>query len=286
MIFPDHCRFIGVVDKYLREDYRPSDIIYFSSQYVLVFDAPDICNVYEVKSDGEGAFLKKCREVRKVSDASETLVYDRQVDITNRSDLIRKAASLCTGRIRTVVFQGVDRHYTFVHEPSMDGITTIDVYDVCPPEPAWLAYNIKRLDDAGMFGELMLSFDYHVLDLKDYEDSTKTTIFPCRASGLNGLFLDSLDHEPDGDIRLVGCNTSRLVFEAKYPQKKFDHINICPLSSRKPVRPFILRCCQSDKTGLRDAGGVQGVVVHWGANPREIYKAVKLLSDRIKNKRC
>jgi hypothetical protein len=283
MIFPSHCRLIGVISKHHRPDYKPDDAIYFSSQYLLIFDAPDHCAVYEVASEGEG-FIRRSKGVKKIADAGHTLVYDGDVDITNRADLVRKAAALCKGTIDTVVFRGVDRHYTFVHEPSPEELTTIDVYDVAPPVPAWLEYNVRRLDETGMFGDLMLTFDYHTLNLKDYEDPERTVIFPCHASGLNGLFLDSLDKEPKGDIKLVGCNTSKLVFDARYPLKRYEHVNICPLSTRKPTRPFILRCCQSDKLGMKEIGGVPGVVVHWGASPRDVYEAVRQLASTISKK--
>lgn len=281
MIFPSHCRFIGVIDKYDRKGYKPEDTVYFSSRYMLVFESPEKCEVYEVESDGEG-FLREQKGVRKVAGIGETMVYDKPADITNRSFLIRKAAELCKGNINTVIFRGVDRHYNFVHKPDISGLTKVDVFDVAPPWPAWLAFNIQRLDEAGLFGELMMDFKYNVTDLKRFEDPRRTTIFPCRASGLNGLFLDSLDEEPSGDIKLVGCNTSRLVFEARYPGKKYEHVNVCPLANAKPVRPFILRCCQSEKLGLKEIDGVKGVVVHWGANPREIFEAVRLLSSVLK----
>ncbi len=280
MIFPSHCRFIGVVDKYARQGYRPEDVVYFSSRYVLVFEAPDKCEVYEVQSDGEG-FLRDKKSVRKIAGVDETLIYSPPMDITNRAHMIKKAAELCKNNITTVVFRGVDRHYNFVHKPDTSVLTQVDVFDVAPPWPAWLAYNIQRQDEAGMYGELMFDFKYHVTDLKDLEDPGRTTIFPCRASGLNGLFLDSLDREPEGDIRLVGCNTSKLIFEAKYPGKPFEHVNVCPLTNVRPVRPFILRCCQSDKLGLKEISGIKGVVVHWGANPREIFEAIRILSSSL-----
>jgi hypothetical protein len=280
MIFPSHCRFVGVIDRRDRPDYQPDDAVYFSSQYMLIFDAPDRCEVYEVTSDGEG-FIRKKRDVKKIAGADQTLIYDGMVDITNRADLVRKASDACRGKINTVIFRGVDRHYTFVHEPSLDALKTIEVYDVAPPRPAWLEYNVRRLDETGMFGDLMLTFDYHTLDLKQYEDSTRTTIFPCKASGLNGLFLDSLDGEPQGDIKLVGCNTSKLVFNARYPLKRYEHVNICPLSTRKPRRPFIMRCCQSDKSGPTVIDGVPGTVVHWGASPRDVYNAIRQLAATL-----
>ncbi|HTX44590.1 MAG TPA: hypothetical protein VMC61_07640 [Methanocella sp.] len=280
MIFPSHCRLIGVVDEYAREGYRPDERIYFSSQYVLVFKAPDKCEAYEVTSDGEG-FLRNKKGIRKISGPEETLVYGGTMDITNRAHMIKKAAELCNDNISTVVFRGVDKHYNFVHEPDPSTLTRVDVYDVAPPWPPWLIHNIKRQDEAGMYGELMFDFSYHTTDLKGHEDPERTTIFPCRASGLTGLFLDSLDREPSGDIKLVGCNTSRLVFESLYPKKKYEHVNVCPLSTVKPARPFILRCCQSEKLGLKEIEGMKGVAVHWGANPREIYEAVRLLASAL-----
>jgi len=280
MIFPSHCRFIGVVDEYARKGYRPDDRVYFSSQYMLIFKAPDRCEAYEVTSDGEG-FMRNKKGIRKISGPDETLVYGDPMDITNRAHLIKKAAGLCNDKIRTVVFRGVDKHYNFVHMPDLSALTKVDIFDAAPPWPPWLAHNIKRQDEAGMYGELMFDFSYHTTDLKDFEDPKRTIIFPCRASGLNGLFLDSLDGEPTGDIKLVGCNTSRQVFETLYPKKKYEHVNVCPLSTVKPVRPFILRCCQSEKLGLKEIDGIKGVAVHWGANPREIYEAVRLLASAL-----
>ncbi len=281
MIFPSHCRLIGVVDEYARTGYRPDDKIYFSSQYLLVFKAPDKCEAYEVTSSGEG-FMRQENSVRRISGTGDTLVYGGPMDITNRAHMIKKAAELCDDKVSTVVFRGVDRHYNFVHQPDLSALTKVDVFDVAPPWPPWLAHNIKRQDEAGMYGELMFDFTYHTTDLKNFEDPKRTTIFPCRASGLDGLFLDSLDVEPPANVRLVGCNTSRQVFETLYPGKTFEHVNVCPLSTVKPGRPFILRCCQSEKLGLKEIGGVTGVAVHWGANPREIYEAVRLLASALK----
>ncbi len=280
MIFPSHCKFIGVIDKYDRKGYKPEDKVYFSSQYMLVFESPEKCEIFEVESDGEG-FLRDKKSVKKIAGVDETMLYDKPADITNRSFLIRKAAELCKGKINTVIFRGVDRHYNFVHKPDVSILTEVDIFDVAPPWPAWLAFNVQRLDEAGLFGELMMDFKYNVTDLKHFEDPRRTTIFPCRASGLNGLFLDSLDEEPRGDVKLVGCNTSKLVFETRYPGKKYEHVNVCPLTNAKPLRPFILRCCQSEKLGLKEIDGVKGVVVHWGANPREIFEAVRLLSSAL-----
>jgi hypothetical protein len=205
MIFPAHCRFIGVVSKHHRPDYRQNDAIYFSSQYVLIFDAPDSCSVYDVASEGEG-FIRRSKGVKKIAGADQTLVYDRQVDITNRADLIRKATALSKGKINTVVFQGVDRHYTFVHEPSLEELRVVEVYDVAPPWPAWLEYNVRRLDEAGMFGDLMLTFDYHTLDLKDFEDPANHYL-PLPRLWPERPVPRLAGRRAAENIKLVGCNT-------------------------------------------------------------------------------
>lgn len=281
MIFPDHCRCVGVVDRYARPGYRREDVVYFSSRYVLVLEAPGECEVYGVEGEGQG-LLRKPAGLRKIAGAGETLVYGPPVDITNRALLIKTAAGLCRAGINTVVFRGADLHYTFIHRPDPSILARVDIYDTAPPWPPWLAENVRLQDAAGMYGDLLLDFSYRITDLKRFEDPSRTTIFPCRASGLDGLFLDSLDREPEDGARLVGCGVSRLVFEAKYPEKPFEHVNVCPLASSRPASPFLLRCCQSERLGPKDADGVPGVAVHWGASPREIYDAVRLLASRIR----
>ena len=90
MIFPLHCKFIGVVDKDLRKNFRPDDQVYFSSQYVILFESRDRCEIYAVQSKGEG-FMRTRSGMQKIAETDETLVYDELVDITNRSCLINKA---------------------------------------------------------------------------------------------------------------------------------------------------------------------------------------------------
>ncbi len=169
-----------MVDKHDRPDYRPEDAVYFSSEYLLVFYDAGRCEIYEMTSKGEG-FIRKKKTVKKIAGASQTMFYEGQMDITNRADLIRKAKAACHGKINTVVFRGVDRHYTFVQNPSLDGLRTVEVYDVAPPGPAWLEYNVRRLDETGMFGDLMLTFDYHTMDLRAYRGPEEDDHFPVQS---------------------------------------------------------------------------------------------------------
>jgi hypothetical protein len=38
--------------------------------------------------------------------------------------------------------------------------------------------------------------------------------------------------------------------------------------------PFIARCCRSERAGTGISKGKFGAVVHWGANPAQIARAV------------
>jgi len=249
---------------------------------MLIFNGPGLCEVHGISSSGEGPLLKSLTAVKKIAEADQTIVYDGQVDLFNRADLIKKACKMCNGHVNTVVFQGFDHHYTFVQDPSLDELRIIDVYDTAPPEPPKLAYNLQRMEEIGMFGDMMLAFEYHITDLKQYEDPARTTIFPCHVPGLTAEFMNCLKAEPQGDIKLVGCEATKKAFEERFPSKQYEHVNICPLTSVRPARPFILRCCQSDNLGLKEINGVKGVAVHWGANPREICDAIKLLAAGLK----
>lgn len=284
MIFPQ-CKYVGVNNAFLLNGHPITDIIHSATQYMIIFDGPERCKVLEIGSSGNGALLKDIVNVKMIADSDRALVYEGQVDLFNRASILHKACQLCDDRINTIVFRGFDNHVTFVQDPSLEELTIIDVYDTSPPEPPKLAYNLRRLEEIGMFGEMMLEFDYHVTDLRQYEDALKTTIFPCHVSGLDGTFLNCLDSEPQGAIKLVGCETTRKAFEARFPSKKYEHVTICPLRLVKPSRPFMLRCCQPDKIGPIEIDGIPGVVVSFVANPPDIYEAVKQLANDIRSKK-
>lgn len=284
MIFPQ-CKTVGINPGFLRNGYPSTDLIYFATRYVLVFDSPGRCEIYEISSIGDGEFLKCIVAVKKIAGADSTFVYPEPVDLHDRAKIIQKACQLCKGTITTVVFLGDDQYMTFVKEPDPEALTVVDVYDTAPPQPPKLASSLSRLEEAGLFGEMMLAFDYHVTDLRQYEDASRTTIFPCHVPGLDGVFLNCLEEEPQGDIKLVGCNKSRKVFKERFPLKAFEHINTCPLSSARPSKPFIMRCCQPDKVGPKEIAGIPGMVVSWSANPPEVYEAIRQLANEIRLKK-
>ncbi|MDY6965864.1 MAG: hypothetical protein SVM80_07840 [Halobacteriota archaeon] len=277
MIFPEHCKFVAVVNS--TEDDWLEKKMYFLTKYLVVFDGGST-STYEVKTNGRG-FIRKITSIKQISSEDETTIYKDEVDLTDRARLIEEADALCGGDINTVVFTGIDRHTTFVHRPDISKITTIEVFDIFPPEPPWLWYNIERLSKIGLFGELQLRFIHRALDLREFEDPDSTVIFPCSTSGLRGDFLDTIEKiENKENVKLVGCEISKKVFEDKFNHKNYNFVNICALNQNFE-KPFIVRCCQKERSGLIESSGVQGVVVHWGATPLEIVDAVKLLASKL-----
>jgi len=275
--FPGHCKHVAVSNA--THCVLPGDLIYFLTEYVVIFDGTS-SSVHEVKTDGSGLF-REVISVRQISSEDETVIHDKEVDLTDRSLLIEKADELCGKEINTVIFTGIDRHITFVHKPDINVIKTIMVFDVTPPAPPWLWYNIKRLSDIGLFGELEIRFTSQILDLRQYEDPDSKVIFPCYTSGLKGNFLDSTETIDDDEyVKLVGCEISKRILEERFSVHEYDFVNICSLK-RSYELPFIVRCCRSEDSGLREIGGVQGVTVHWGASPLEIVDAVKLLASKL-----
>ncbi|HMK46974.1 MAG TPA: hypothetical protein VK436_10145 [Methanocella sp.] len=283
MIFPQ-CRFVGVNAGFLKNGRPSTDLIHAATQYVIVPGEPGIFEIYEISSPGTGAMLKEIGAVKKIATAGHTVIYEGQVDLYNRAAVVHKALQLCREPVNTVVFQGFDQHYSFVQDPSLTELTVVDVYDTVPPEPAKLAYNLKKMEEIGMFGDLSLAFKYHLIDLRQHEDPSRTTIFPCNVSGLKGEFMSCLQAEPQGDIKLVGCEATKKAFEARFPGKAYEHVNICPIARVKPSRPFLLRCDQQDRLGPIEIDGVPGAVVRFTANPPEIYEAVTQLAASLKDK--
>lgn len=286
MIFP-LCKAVGVNDGFLRKGHPATGVVYCDTRYMLVFDGPARCEVYEVESVPleDSVYLRTITAVRLLSGADRTLVYGTPVDLCDRAGLVRKACELCRDGVDAVVFEGEDRHVTFVCQPSLAELAVIDVYDTVPPEPPKLAGCLRKLEAAGLFCEAMAVFDYHVTDLRQYEDAARTTVFPCRVPGLHGLFLNCLDTEPGGEVRLVGCGKTRKIFRERFPMKRFENVDICPLSSARPSRPFLLRCCMSGRAGPVEIGGVPGMAIRWSASPPEVYRAASELLETIRLKR-
>jgi hypothetical protein len=264
MIFPQDYKSVGITD-----EERPGDPIYFSTKYLISRDGPQL---YQVTSHGEG-FMRDVENLELISSGPEITEYHETVDTRNRALLIQLASSLCKEKVKTVIFRGPDEHITFVHQPDLGQILTVEILDVSPPDPPWLIYVIDRLEKCGVLGDLTVKFRTNVFDLKRFD--CDSVYYPCRASGL-GRSLDS-DRVVHDHPRIVGCEVSREIFLATCPGREYEFVNICPTQSLESKGPFITRCCKSERKGLTKKNGHLGVLVHWGDGPYEILEAIRCL---------
>jgi hypothetical protein len=287
MIFPDEYKHVGVTKALCP---RAEEPIYFLTDYLIVEkENPDAGSVefgiYQVKKS-EGDLLRKVEALEMIASGEEVIKYGMELNIKDRTLLIETAAKLCTGIINTVIFTGIDKHKTFVHYPDLSSILEIEILDIAPPEPSWLTLVVRKLEDSGNFGDLQIRFAEKIIDLRQFEG--KNTVFPCSAAGLQGKCLDSDILTENGHL-LVGCEISKTLFEIRFPHLKCSFINICPFKSDMvvPSKPFITRCCRSEKSGLVNISGFEGTVVHWGASEYKVAEAIRnLVKSLRKNSRC
>ncbi len=277
MIFPADYKSVGVT----RTDPmgRLGCPVYFSTEY-LIADLPSGYAIYRVKSEGEG-LLKKLVSLELIVKGEQIRKFQEKLDAHDRTRLIESAIPLCKGRVNTVIFEGMDRHITFVHEPSLHEVMEIEIIDIMPPEPPWLASAVERLVKSGILGELNIRFTKKLIDLRRFEG--EKAVFPCYASELKGKYLDT-DTDIENNSELVGCDISKQIFELRFPNLTYRHINMCPLKAElyMPTKPFITRCCQSKKSGMVNINGIDGAVVHWGASEYDIVDAIRMLVKVLK----
>ncbi|MGZ4863346.1 MAG: DUF7714 family protein [Halobacteriota archaeon] len=276
MIFPEHCKYVAVrdCDDLISRPF-PGEPVYFSSRYLISFWQGQAA-IYEVYSNGEGV-VRSISVVNKIADFCETSIYEHKIDIFNRSKLIKQAKRLCKPPIKAVVFQGFDLHWTFVYGPDLTNVIEIEIFDITPPDPPYIVTLIKKLEEAGIFGDLSVSFKPVVYDLRRLKIGT---IFPCSASGMGSSYLNKPGVRIHEDSVLVGCDMSREVLEARFPGVHFVQENICPTKTIRPHKPFVAKCCRSARVGPIELNGILGCVVHWGANPYEVVSAIRALISR------
>jgi hypothetical protein len=253
--------------------------IYFTTEY-LIAELPSGFVIYRVKSEGEG-LLKKLISLELIAKGNQIKKFEEKLDSHDRTKLIESAIALCKGNVNTVIFEGMDRHVTFVHEPDLHEVMEIEIIDISPPEPPWLAFAIQRLVRSGILGELNIRFTTKLIDLRQFEG--EKMVFPCYASELKGKYLDT-DTDIEDNSTLVGCDISKQIFDLRFPSLSYKHVNMCPLKTElyMPTKPFITRCCQSKKSGMVNINGIDGVVVHWGASEYDIVDAIRTLVKVLK----
>jgi len=262
VIFPAQCKTIGFASG------KPcGEKVYFLSRY-LVHPVRDGYEILEVSLDpAEKGMMRSITSSRVLASAQEVYRYPEPVQIHDRAKLVRLAAD--SGR-RCTLFFGLDEHMTFVLDPDRSGLLTIHIYDASPPRPS-LSSCIRELEACGLFGELNVTFCHHIQDIADLA----ADVYPCRAAG----FARTLDAAPlSGGERVAACMTgTQLVKECYNTPAEF--VSICPLAE-VAEEPFIARCCRAERGGPGTWNGKNGIVVHWGADPETIAKAVFEIADR------
>jgi hypothetical protein len=277
LIFPADYKSVGMT----RTDPtgRIGGPIYFTTEF-LIADLPSGYQIYKVKSEGEG-LLRKLVSLVPIAQGKEIIKCEEKMDSHDRTKLIESAIALCNISVNTVLFEGMDRHTTFIQDPSLHEVMEIEIIDIVPPEPPWLAFAIQRLTRSGILGELNIRFTTKLIDLRQFEG--EKMVFPCHASELKGKYLDT-DTDIEDNSTLVGCDISKQIFELRFPDLTYKHINMCPLKTELylPTKPFITRCCQSKKSGMVNLNGIDGAVVHWGASEYDIVDAIRMLVKVLK----
>ncbi|MBN1166509.1 MAG: hypothetical protein JXA44_05180 [Methanospirillaceae archaeon] len=260
MIFPKSCKFVGYAgSRFL------GDTTYFLSQYLICEKNGgfQVCAVSLAEGTGMMRDLVSCEVI---AETHEVTMHPERVNLHNRGDLIQRALQSST---RCTIFTGIDEHMTFICDPDSTNLTIIHVYDVTPPRPH-LAETIKELEKTGIFGELELSWEFHINDLT----TIAADVYPCRASGFDRTIDSDL---LQGDEAVAGCMTARQILSECYG-KEFSFIDICPANAVRK-EPFIARCCRSERTGFWVFEGKRGIVVHWGDSPKTIADAVFALAN-------
>lgn len=256
MIFPRECKEVGYADT------EPcGNCVYFLSQY-LVHKTGTGHEIIRVRTDPDDKGLMRRVISEEVLVTGEDVSwYPERVNITDRAGLIRRAME--SGR-RCTIFSAHDEHLTFVLDPDLSALLTVHVYDVRPPLPA-LSARVSELEVTGLFGELDIRFVHHVTDISQ----TGADVHPCRAAG----FSRTLDADQmHGGETIAGCRASSGIYRECYGDD-FTLIDICPIGTVRE-EPFITRCCQKERGGIGRYNGKFGAVVHWGATPRDILKAI------------
>ena len=274
MIFPEDYKLVGIKD-----EERRGDPIYFSTQFLISRQGPSL---YRVRSRGAG-FMREVEDLELLASGSEIAFYPERVDTRNRVLLIDLADEIKrASKANTVVFQGPDEHITFVKDPDIGQILTIEVLDVSPPDPPWLVHVLSGLESCGVLGDLAVRFCPRILDLRKFDGDC--VYYPCRASGLGrSLDCDRVEHDRP---RIVGCEVSREIFQAGNPGRDCEFVDICPMQSSEPAfepsAPFITRCCRSERRGLTRKNEWLGMVVHWGDGPWRIAEATRCLVEELR----
>jgi len=262
LIFPDHCKEVGVVTG------KPcGDRVYFLTRY-MIREGPVGYEILEVVKHPENrGMMRGVASFRTIAKGKDVAMHPSPVNLHDRANLLSLAAA--SGRHCTI-FRGLDEHTTFVCDPDPSLLLTIHVYDVVPPPRPHLSATIQDLERDGLFGEFSVAFVHHVRDIREIG----ADVYPCRAAG----FSHTLDSDPVGEgEKVAGCMTGAQILR-ECGGRDITISEICPLESILE-EPFIARCCRGEREGVRMFKGQFGGVVHWGATPWTIAETVKKVAQ-------
>jgi len=262
VIFPRQCKEVGHASTH-----PCGEKVYFLSRYLVheTGDGPELLEV--LPEEEEGGLMRSVREVRVLAAPREVTVHREKVQIHDRALLVRLAMESGT---RCTLFTGLDEHMTFVMDPDITEFQAVHVYDITPPRPS-LSAAIRELEAAGLFGDLDVVFVHTLRDIS----CLGADIYPCRAAG----FARTLDADRlQGGETVAGCMTGAMLARECYGDD-FVTVEICPLKM-VDAEPFIARCCRKEREGIGVHNGKFGAVVHWGASPSQISRAVCSLLEQ------
>lgn len=186
-------------------------------------------------------------------------VVDPSVDTGNANQMARAARA----GARVTVVQGRFEHVNFIVEPAP---VRVRVVEVVPPEPPKLLEMARAVLD---YDEDLppIELELEAIDLREFDGD----MYPCRCSGLEGLFLDAGPPEL-GDWTLVGCERSRQIHVALYGAEPRERIDFCPRVVAAQDGPTLMKCCLFER-GVRREGA--SIVVPWGAALDEVRQALQ-----------
>jgi hypothetical protein len=296
MILPTHARKVKVVTEAEFPSIKQIEgsLTYETTEYCIYLDESEkeALGVYRVISDrAEEPFVRIQKLEEIAPDSPKNLVHDEQLDVTSPlqvlSSLVKQEAGKDSPEI--VVYLAKHNHVTFAYCDRPVSLPEIQVVDVIPPSPSKLEEGMKVLQQAGIVPN-DYPITYHLIDeaklLADLR--TDSVLVPCKLNDLidnqtEGVYTVDRNLHQIGDrsVHVLGCTRTQQAARVHGIDIK-DFKSMCPKHNLPQKGFFIAKCCmlRSDVEEY-DHEQALGVVVPWGFNYAQIFKAGILLQDMI-----
>lgn len=281
-MFPSHCKEVSVKTvKFKLTEESIKEFLKGKRAYIrtrfYAFNSDDEWAVALIVKKLSNDILQEIASVHILSLPHETsFVDDPTMEVLSASMMGALRESLGT---KCVVVRGRAEHISFfIQEPPYE----LTVLDVVPPRPSKLVWLVQNALETEL-QDVYVKYKMVELDLNEIASkaTTKITMFPCRASGLDSgkrtLYLDEtpqLSPEDLKEVTLVGCSLSARIYKAIYGLEP-KLVNMCPLDLAKEMGvkgPLLVKCCKV-KEGFDPKGEV--VSVPWGARAHEVSGAIR-----------